>query len=473
MTRSSACPPADQLSSLLQGRLTPAEVEVLATHLETCPHCSRAAQSQPGDTLEPRLRGAAEPENGPTLSHLIARVKALSSDVPRHMTPVLRPPRQPGEIGRLGGYRILQLLGQGGMGMVYLAEDLRLKRRVALKVMLPQYAAVTSYRDRFLREGEIAAAIECDHIVTIYQVDEDQGTLFLAMQLLKGESLLDHLKHENRLPVDEAVRIGREIALGLAAAHERGLIHRDIKPANIWLEAGGGRVKILDFGLARPVVNSANLTLSGMIIGTPAYMAPEQTDGQANPRSDLFSLGCVLYEMTTGKQAFPGTTTLDVLANLIDCSPTPPRLLNPAIHAPLSECIMKLLAKDPARRPPSAAAVAHGLASLPLAAPTPRARRRLAWVVVALALLLTGGYAVYQILYRNPEGTRVVDVAGVGKRETPKTVDRDREVAEWRNRSREDHRSASAIRRPRRSTRTSRCRRSRSSWSAFGSKRRA
>src|SRR5262249_7079741 len=160
----------------------------------------------------------------------------------------------------LGPYRVLKVLGAGGMGVVFHAEDPQLQRAVALKVVLPALAASASARERFLREARAAAAIEHDHIVTIHQVGEDRKLSFLQMQSLGGESLEDRLKREPKLPAAEVLRIGREVAEGLAAAHEGGLVHRDIKPANIWLEGNRGRVKILDFGLARAVADDAHLT---------------------------------------------------------------------------------------------------------------------------------------------------------------------------------------------------------------------
>ncbi len=179
----------------------------------------------------------------------------------------LRPAKGPGELGWLGSYRVLKVLGAGGMGIVFLAEDPQLQRHVALKVMRPTLASNSAARQRFLREARAAAAIEHDHIVGIFQVAEDRGVPFLAMPFLKGESLDARLNRDSSLPVPEVLRIGREIAEGLDAAHQHGLIHRDIKPGNIWLEdkgraerrqppggsEAGGRVKILDFGMARTV----------------------------------------------------------------------------------------------------------------------------------------------------------------------------------------------------------------------------
>ncbi|MGH7226969.1 MAG: serine/threonine-protein kinase, partial [Gemmataceae bacterium] len=257
-----------------------------------------------------------------------------------------------------GSYRVLKVLGAGGMGVVFQAEDPKLNRLVALKAMLPALAASGTNKDRFIREARAAAAIEHDHIIPIFQVDEDRGVPFIAMPFLRGESLEDRLKRQRKMPVEDALRIAKETAEGLGAAHERDMIHRDIKPANIWLEGEKGRVKILDFGLARSASGESNLTQQGAIIGTPAYMAPEQGAGkQVDTRCDLFSLGCVLYRMVAGTLPFKGADTVSTLVAVATETPKAPRKLNPAVSPRLSKLIMDLLAKDPKQRPPSALSV--------------------------------------------------------------------------------------------------------------------
>jgi WD40 repeat protein len=274
----------------------------------------------------------------------------------------LAPAQAPDELGRLGPYRILAILGAGGMGVVYQAEDTQLKRPVALKAMLPTLGASESARKRFLREAQVAAAIDHDNIVHIYQVGEDRGVPFMAMQFLHGESLDERLKREKRLPMPEVLRIGRETAEGLAAAHERGLIHRDIKPPNLWLEGPRRRVKILDFGVARAVGDDAHLTQTGAIVGTPAYMAPEQAQGKAvDQRCDLFSLGCLLYRISTGQLPFKGSDTISMLAALALEDPPPPASLNPAVPEQFSELVLRLLAKKPDERPQSAQFIVRAL----------------------------------------------------------------------------------------------------------------
>jgi WD40 repeat protein len=276
----------------------------------------------------------------------------------------LAPPQQPDELGRLGHYRVLRLLGQGGMGMVFLADDTRLQRSVALKVMRPELAANAEGRQRFLREGRAAARVRSDHVVTIYHVEQAGNLPYLVMELLPGQSLAKALEQGSRLPLGVWLRVARETAEGLAAAHASGLIHRDVKPGNIWLEEPAGRVKLLDFGLARAVADK-RLTQQGMLIGTPSYMSPEQAGGQpVDARSDLFSLGSVLYRMATGKEPFDrGDLFATVVA--VGTEPArPPHEVNVAIPAAVSQLILRLLAKDPAGRPASAAEVARALLAL-------------------------------------------------------------------------------------------------------------
>jgi WD40 repeat protein/serine/threonine protein kinase len=278
----------------------------------------------------------------------------------------LGPPQGPDEIGRLGTFRVIRLLGSGGMGSVYEAIDSQLARSVALKVLRPRLAGSDVARQRFLREARAAAKLEHDNVVAIYQVGEDNGVPYLAMPLLRGQSLHNLLQGGARHSIAEVLRIGREIAEGLAAAHAQRLIHRDIKPANIWIEEGTGRVKILDFGLARSATEAARLTQEGMILGTPAFMAPEQATGgrELDDRSDLFSLGCILYRMATGRLPFVASSNAVMLLAVAKNDPRPPRELNPDIPAGLDNLIQRLLAKDPAERPQSARAVVNAIRGL-------------------------------------------------------------------------------------------------------------
>jgi serine/threonine protein kinase/tetratricopeptide (TPR) repeat protein len=277
----------------------------------------------------------------------------------------LSPALGPDELGRLDHYRVLKVIGRGGMGIVLLAEDINLRRLVALKVIRPEVGQSPSHRDRFLREARAMAQVRSDHVVTVYQVDQAGDVCYLAMELLEGEPLDRWLERERTPSLGEVLRIGREIALALAAAHARGLVHRDVKPANIWLEAAARRVKLLDFGLARPQVGDASVTNPGMVVGTPMYMAPEQATGEPlDGRADLFSLGSVLYQMATGRPPFEGKSPLLVLSAVVSLTPPLASQLNPAVPAALTDLISRLLAKKPAGRPASAAAVVEALQAI-------------------------------------------------------------------------------------------------------------
>jgi serine/threonine protein kinase len=338
-----------------------------------CPHCQslvsvKACASDLGSGHEAHsihravTAGLADP-NQPVGDTDTSVVRSRLDS--QHLIGFLAPPQAPGELGRLGPYRVLAVLGHGGMGVVFEAEDPQLRRKVALKAMLPSLAASASARQRFLREAQAAATVEHDHVVAIHQVGEDHGVPFIAMAFLRGESLEARLTRQSRLPLAEVLRIGRETADGLAAAHQHGLVHRDIKPANLWLEEHAGRVKILDFGLARAAGDSTPLTQMGAIVGTPNYMSPEQVYGHSvDARCDLFSLGCVLYQISTGRRPFQGSDTISTLLAVATAEPPPPDTLNSALPPDLSELIRDLLAKDPAQRPSSAQVLREALAGI-------------------------------------------------------------------------------------------------------------
>src|SRR5262249_48852125 len=251
--------------------------------------------------------------------------------------PFLDPPRQPGEIGWLGAYRVVKVLGQGGMGVVFQAEDTHLQRFVAVKVMSAEAARDPAPRKRFLREARLTARLHPDHVVTLHQVGELNDMPFLAMEMLQGETLAAWLRRGQRPTPAQVLDVGLQVARGLEAAHAVGLIHRDIKPSNLWLESPSGRVKLLDFGLARLSQDASPLTQVGTVVGTPAYMAPEQAEGGVlDGRSDLFSLGCVLYELATGEPPFTGATTFAIMAAMAVREPPSLRSVNPAVPAALS-----------------------------------------------------------------------------------------------------------------------------------------
>ncbi len=305
----------------------------------------------------PSVRVVAGTDTGssPPLQELPTRSET-APQVDRDLTRFLSPAQAPDEIGRLGKYRVLEVVGAGGMGVVFKAEDPRLLRAVALKAMLPALACSGTAHERFLREAQAAAAIQHDRIVAVFDVGEENGVPYLAMPFLRGESLEAHLrKAGGPLPTHEVLRIGREIAEGLSAIHDLGLIHRDIKPGNIWLEGDSRRVKILDFGLARASRGDVQLTQEGSILGSPAYMAPEQANRKPiDARADLFSLGCVLYLMATGALPFEGDDALSTLLAVTSVEPEPPKKRHPSVPASVSRLVMALLAKQAVDRPGSA-----------------------------------------------------------------------------------------------------------------------
>ncbi len=324
------------------------------------------------------------PDNGLAIPELAASGQAKPANQPPGEATAaagsdawffLEPSSTGEELGWMGPFRVGRLLGQGSMGLVFAAEDTQLRRLVALKVMKPKIAVNKEARRRFLREARAMAAVDHERIIPIYRVDEHQGVPYLAMPLLEGESL-DHRLIEGAFIPQEVLRLGREMAEGLTAAHAAGLIHRDIKPANIWLrhtraEGATGveeatHILLLDFGLARFTQgNQSASTAQGVVIGTYGYMSPEQASGEkVDPRSDLFSLGCVLYQMATGKPPFFADDVFTTMMKLANEMPAAAHTLNPAVPVGLSTLIADLLAKEPATRPASAAEVAARLGEL-------------------------------------------------------------------------------------------------------------
>jgi WD40 repeat protein len=453
MTSTPVCPNAEELRQFLLGHTAEPEVTRLEEHLQTCRHCLAALTSLPaGDALIEAVRAQKDtgivadpavvgqtierlkqltllaqvnpamlqdsgpptdnshPPAGPTLSlttlggepappagmDQAAGVAALHD--------LMNPPQAPGELGQLGPYRLLKVLGTGGMGVVFEAEDPHLGRVVAVKTLLAHRTVDPSARQRFLREARLAAAVRHENIVTIFQVGEDRDVPYLAMELLNGEALEARFERVGQLSVVEVVRIGTELARGLAAAHQQGLIHRDVKPANVWLEAETGRVKLLDFGLARALSREPQLTEEGAIVGTPAFMSPEQVSGQdVDHRADLFSLGCILYTLATGVQPFRGKEMVATLMAVASHQPRPPHERSPEVPASLSGLVMSLLAKEPAQRPANASAVVESLAAIAQELKEPGRTRKSSvrrWAAAALALLFVGVLVTAAVVLR-------------------------------------------------------------------------
>lgn len=358
------CPGESELAAYAAGRMPPDDLERLRRHLAECSACRASVAAH-----------SPSPPLGDT--HAIRAEAVVSATTPSPTAfegegatneSALAPPQGPDEIGRIGGYRVLRKLGEGGMGIVYEAEDPDLQRRVAIKVLKPGMADGAT-RQRFVREARLAANLPHEHIVTIHQVGEDRGVPFMVMEYLSGESVEDRLQREKWLPVAEALRIGRETAAGLAAVHAAGLVHRDIKPSNVFLQGKVGtatcRVKLLDFGIARPVISGQSLTVDGQIVGTPSYMSPEQVLGQpVDARADLFSLGCLIYHMITGKSPFEKPTAIGALHAVAEGEPTPIAELAPNLPTGLAALIGDLLKKNPNDRPSSARLVLDELKAI-------------------------------------------------------------------------------------------------------------
>jgi serine/threonine protein kinase len=377
MSASVPTPDEHTLREFLLGKLSMGVADQLEDWLWGDPSAADTLSRVPAEDLLTRAVAnvsPVEPISASTVEWVVRSVLQelwggdTSSLDTSHPTPLHSEGSRPAALplpARLGAYRVVREIGRGGMGVVVEADDEELQRRVAIKVMASERAQDPVAKVRFMREAQAAAAIDHENVVPIHHVGEDGGVPFIVMPLLRGETLESRLKREGRLAPAEVIRVGREVLAGLAAAHARGLVHRDIKPANIWLAAETGKVKILDFGLARAADGTEGLTAPGATPGTPAYMAPEQVDGQpADARSDLFSVGATLYRCATGQPAFSGPTLSAVLRAVTAHHPPPPHQVNPSIPGPLSDVIMRLLAKTPSARPPSAQHVLDALTRL-------------------------------------------------------------------------------------------------------------
>ena len=265
-------------------------------------------------------------------------------------------------------YKILDKIASGGMGDVYLAEDITLDRQVALKVLPPELARDAERRARFTREAKALAALNHPHIVTVYSVEEADGVHFITMELVKGQTLAAMLPGKG-FGLAKFFEIAIPLSNALAAAHQQGIAHRDLKPANVMVSEDG-RVKVLDFGLAkaesrigsRRALPTRSATQEGRVVGTPAYMSPEQAEGKTvDARSDIFSLGIVFYEMLTGERPFSGDTAASIVASVLRDTARPVSELRPAIPRELARLVHRCLAKDPINRYQSAIDFRHGL----------------------------------------------------------------------------------------------------------------
>lgn len=389
MTDQQKCPPTSQLQALVAGTLAGDDEASVADHLAGCKSCQSQIDrmAAPADFKADVAQWLSESAaHSDSLSTIIADAEADIRESSRELTmgqPTvsvtsnsqedsvlnggasqkrgyadvekwLEADGEPAAIGRLGQFRLTEFIGRGGMGAVFKADDLKLQREVAVKVLSPELASNEEACERFLREARAIAAINHDNIVTIHAVGEDAALPYFVMEYVHGHSLQEHLDRRGQLKDSETTRIAKHVAKGLAAAHAKGIIHRDIKPANILIQKDSKRAKLTDFGLAR-AGGDGSLTSAGMLVGTPAFLPPEALEEKpVDERSDLFSLGVTFYRAVTGQLPFDGPTYFATMQRVAKTEFTPLDELVPDISAELRDIINSLLQRDPDRRIQSA-----------------------------------------------------------------------------------------------------------------------
>jgi serine/threonine protein kinase len=310
----------------------------------------------------------------------------------------------------VAGYRIEALIGRGGMGAVYRAEEEGLGRRVALKVIAPELASDERFRERFLRESRIAASLDHPHVIPIYQAGEVDGLLFLAMRYVEGYDLAKLIAEHGALDPKRTVDLLSQIAEALDAAHEKGLVHRDIKPSNVLIAEAAGKEHCYlgDFGLTKRTGSLSGVSVAGEIVGTLEYVAPEQITGDAlDERADVYSLGCVVYECLTGQSPFPRATDVALLWAHVHEEPTPPSQARPDLPKELDTVLARALAKEPGRRYRSAGeliAATKSALRLGDAPSAPEARSRRVYAVAGLGALLAVALLAAFLLLRDSGG---------------------------------------------------------------------
>ncbi len=374
------CPKPDELRKLAAGEVSEDRERVLAAHLNTCSQCQNFVEAHPSDFLLALPRYLGQVDQAPTLptqrQNLSQRPKETQTEpetwdsqlleAPTAVTPIrgfvaktqcpdLLPWLEPSAsgLGKVDNFVLQEFLGRGGMGIVFKAKDIAIQRLVAIKFLSPVLASEPESRERFLREARTAGALSDPHVVILHGVQETNRLPYLVMEYIPGKPLDRVLREQGQLSLGTIVSIGQQIAAGLRAAHSQGIVHRDIKPANIIVREDGV-VKLTDFGLSA-VLGEARITQSNTILGTPAFMAPEMIQNSTlDHRSDLFSLGSVLYSLCTGRMPFHGESVHLTFHHICDSDPHPIREYNPEIPEWLIELIAALHIKDPTQRIQSA-----------------------------------------------------------------------------------------------------------------------
>ena len=360
------CLTADQLQRFLAERLDEGDEARAQAHVDACSSCRRALEEAAADEalwqdvathLRPSSLGAEESDSEPDPLADVLGVRLFgaeeSDSEPDPLADVLgllAPTDDPASLGRLGAYEIRGVIGRGSTGIVMKAFEPSLNRFVAIKLLSPVYRPSGPARRRFEREGRAIASVVHEHVVPIFAVDEHDGLPYLVMQYVPGQSLEERLASDGPLDPLEVTRIALQVSKALAAAHAQGIVHRDVKPANVLLESGVERALVTDFGLAR-VADDASMTRSGTLTGTPQYMSPEQARGDVvDARSDLFSLGSLMYSACTARPPFRAETVFGVLHRVTESEPRPIREIQPRVPAWLGSFVERLMKKRPEQR---------------------------------------------------------------------------------------------------------------------------
>jgi eukaryotic-like serine/threonine-protein kinase len=400
----------DRLVRLLHSQLSMTDESAMATHLDHCESCRVELNRLAGSVAlwqETRevLSDSAELSQTPDSNRTGVASNASPSLSASWVTSLLRPSEDPGLLGMLDNLPVQSVIGQGGMGVVLRAWDEQLHRPLAVKLLSPMLASTGAARQRFFREAQAVASVVHPNIVPIYSIHSDGSLPYIVMPLIGGGSLQQRIERVGPLTVIEVLTIGLQIAEALRAAHGQGLVHRDIKPANILLDEGGHRVMLSDFGLAR-ALDDASMTASGMIAGTPNYMSPEQARGESvDARSDLYSLGAVMYTMATGHPPARGDSPLAVLRKVIDDAPRVIHEVNESMPVWLDRLIQRFLVKSIDRRIATAdeaaellrGCLSHLRAPARISLPSEIRPHRSLWAtgraVLAISIIVLAGYA--------------------------------------------------------------------------------
>ncbi|HEV3263791.1 MAG TPA: protein kinase [Gemmataceae bacterium] len=370
----SDCPDKEKLHQLLDERLPEAEYREIEGHVQTCARCQQALDSLRAlPTQVQAAIGQPEPSTYDQLEEWVDPAAVPVPDVP--------------------GYEILGVIGKGGMGVVYKARQKSLNRPVALKMILGTRTE-PAYRERFLSEARLAASLQHPHILQVFDFGEQDGQPFFSQELAEGGSLADRLRQDGVWPARKAAELVARLAGAAEYAHRTGIIHRDLTPGNILLTADGSP-KIADFGLAKKLNGAGGRTVSGAVLGNPAYMSKEQADGEAahaTPATDVFGLGAILYHLLTGRPPYQADTQSETIRQARECRPDRPRTLNRRVPRALERICLKAMAEDPGERYPSSGELEKHLRGF-LNRP-----KRLAQLAAALAALLLVGVTLGALL---------------------------------------------------------------------------